>query len=126
MSSKRSQNGSRRRDLIVIGASAGGIEALKTLVRGLPADLPASVFIVNPIHPTSPSILPQILERFGNLPVEHAVQGEEIRQGRIYVAPPDCHMIVDDGHIRLHRGPKENFSRPAIDPLFRSAAHHYG
>jgi two-component system chemotaxis response regulator CheB len=112
--------------VIVIGASYGGIAALKTLVSALPADLPAAVFVVQHIGARSPSYLPQILTSAGPLPAVTATDGEHFREGRIYVAPPDRHMLLRDGTILLSTGPKENWSRPAIDPLFRSAAILYG
>jgi two-component system chemotaxis response regulator CheB len=113
-------------DVVVIGASAGGVEALCTLVSMLPSDLPASIFIVLHIPAQSPSLLPEILSRQGPLHSKHPENGEQIRHGQIYVAPPDLHMLVGQGHIRLSRGPKENRHRPAIDVLFRSAALNYG
>jgi two-component system chemotaxis response regulator CheB len=114
------------RDIIVVGASAGGVEALGQLVRGLPADLPAAVFVVLHVPQHGTSVLPSILRRAGRLPVEHAKDGEAIRPGRVYVAPPDFHMLIKNGHVRLARGPTENSHRPAIDPLFRTAARRYG
>ena len=114
------------RDIIVVGGSAGGIEALQKLVQGLPADLPAAVLVVLHTHPTSPGYLPHILERSGRLPAAHATDGELLRPGRILVAPPDHHMLIEREYVRLTRGPKENRSRPAVDPLFRSAAYFYG
>ncbi len=111
--------------LIVIGGSAGSIEVLTTLVAGLPADLPAAVLIAIHITPDARSRLPQILGRAGILPAQHPVDGEPILAGRIYVAPPDHHLIVGPGQIHLSSGPRENGHRPAIDPLFRSAAHYY-
>jgi two-component system chemotaxis response regulator CheB len=111
--------------LIVIGGSAGSIEVLTTLIGGLPADLPAAVLIAIHISPEARSHLPQILGRAGILPATHAVDGEPILAGRIYVAPPDHHLVVGPGQIHLSRGPRENGHRPAIDPLFRSAAHYY-
>jgi two-component system, chemotaxis family, protein-glutamate methylesterase/glutaminase len=110
------------RDVIVLGASAGGVEALTQLCGGLPGDLPASLLIVQHVAPTARSILPELLTRAGPLPAGHPVDGEPIRRGRIYVAPPDLHMLVSDGKIRLRRGPHENRTRPAADVLFRSAA----
>src|SRR4051812_25333440 len=95
-------------DIIVIGASAGGVEALTQLVRTLPPDLPASVFIVLHISPHSRSVLPSILQRNSPLPVEHARDHTQFKPGRIYVAPPDNHMLVRPGEIRLSRGPHEN------------------
>jgi two-component system, chemotaxis family, protein-glutamate methylesterase/glutaminase len=111
--------------VVVIGASAGGVEALREVVAGLPADLPAPVLVVLHVRPEA-SHLPAILERAGKLPVSHATDGQTLEPGRILVAPPDRHLIVDDGHARVVRGPKENLHRPAIDPLFRSAAVSYG
>jgi two-component system chemotaxis response regulator CheB len=115
-----------RRDIVVVGASAGGVEALTTVIGGLPAELPASVFVVLHLSPSGFSVLPAILERSGPLPASAARDGEPIERGHVYVAPPDFHMLVDDGCIRLTRGPRENAHRPAIDPLFRSAARSYG
>jgi two-component system, chemotaxis family, protein-glutamate methylesterase/glutaminase len=113
-------------DIIVIGASAGGVEALRHLVRELPADLAAAIFVVLHVPAQSPSILPLILDREGALGVTHAVDGEPIEHGRIYVAPPDNHLMVERGRVRVIHGPKENRYRPAVDPLFRSAAVAYG
>src|SRR5215207_10858312 len=114
------------RDIVVIGTSAGGVEALRALVGGLPADFPGSVFVVMHTAPDSPGVLAQILERSGPLPAAHASNRERIRPGRVYVAPPDMHLLLEPGVMRLTRGPKENRFRPAIDPLFRSAAAVYG
>jgi two-component system, chemotaxis family, protein-glutamate methylesterase/glutaminase len=114
------------RDIILIGASAGGVEGLTAAVRGLPRDLPAAVFVVLHVPPLGDSALPSLLELAGSLPAEHARDGEPIQQGRIYVAPPDHHMLVRKGEVRLGRGPAENGHRPAVDPLFRSAALAYG
>lgn len=114
------------KDIIVIGASAGGLEALRLLVAALPADLAASVFVVLHTSADSPGLLPGILERAGVLPAAAASDGERTRPGRIYVAPPDHHLVVEPGVVRVTRGPKENRFRPAIDPLFRSAAQTYG
>src|SRR5262249_4152857 len=114
------------RDIIVVGAWAGGVEALSRLVAGLPANLPAAVFIVLHIPAGAPSLLADILTRDGLLPAAQAKHGETIRPGRIYVAPPDFHMLLRPGHIELTRGPRENHVRPAIDPLFRSVARAYG
>jgi two-component system chemotaxis response regulator CheB len=115
------------RDIIVVGTSAGGIEALKALVGGLPRDLDASLFIVLHTAPYSPGILPEILGRAGQLPASHARDWEQISPGRIYVAPPDYHLLIErSGYTRVTQGPKENRFRPAVDPLFRSAAHAFG
>ncbi len=111
--------------LIVIGGSAGSIEVLTSLIAGLPADLPAAELIAIHISPEARSRLPQILGRAGILPAQHAIDGEPILAGRIYRGPPDHHLIVGPGQIHLSRGPRENGHRPAIDPLFRSAAHFY-
>jgi len=113
-------------DIIVIGASAGGVEALKELVRCFPPDLPASIFVVIHVPPTAPSILPEILSRCGPLPAIHPENGDAIEPGRIYVAPPEHHLTLERGVIRVMRGPRENGHRPAVDPLFRSAARAYG
>ncbi|HTM07884.1 MAG TPA: chemotaxis protein CheB [Verrucomicrobiae bacterium] len=113
-------------DIIVIGASSGGIEALVEVVSRLPEDIPAAMFIVVHVTPRSVSVLPDILNRAGPLTAAHAKNNETIKAGRIYVAPPDFHMLIDDGTIRLVRGPKENNTRPAIDPTFRTAARAYG
>jgi two-component system chemotaxis response regulator CheB len=114
-----------KRDTIVIGASAGGVEALLTFVSALPADLPASIFIVLHQPPNGVSVLPTLLSRAGPLPAVHASDGEIIRPSRIYIAPPDLHMLLEDRRIRLARGPRENRHRPSVDPLFRSAARAY-
>jgi two-component system chemotaxis response regulator CheB len=115
-----------RRDLIVIGASAGGVEALQRLIADLPADLPAAVCIVLHLSPEAPSLLPRILRRNSKLPVLHPIDGEPLVAGRVYVATPDHHLLVEDGHLMVTRGPRENRHRPAIDPLFRSAAMAHG
>ena len=114
------------KDIVVVGASAGGIEAMRVLVGGLPADFPASLFIVLHTSPQAPSMLADILNRSGRLPVLTPVDGERIRPGTVYVAPPDRHLLVEPNRVRVTRGPKENRFRPAIDPLFRSAAQTYG
>src|SRR5437588_6269412 len=113
-------------DVIVIGASAGGVEALMALTGTLPRDLPAAVFVVLHIPAQSPSLLPSILSRVGSLKVVHATDGAKIEHGCIYVAPPDHHILLERGKVRVVRGPKENRHRPAVDPLFRSAALAYG
>ena len=113
-------------DLIVIGTSAGGVEALTVLVGNLPRQLPAPICIVLHLPPVSPSALAEILSRAGPLPATRGVDGEAITPGHIYVAPPDHHLLVEPGRIRVTRGPKENRFRPAIDASFRSAAYAYG
>ena len=114
------------RDTIVVGTSAGGVQALTTLVAGLPANLPAAVFIVLHIPADSPGLLPALLARESKLPIAHAVDGENIRRGQIYVASPDLHLLIERHHVRLVHGPKENLHRPSIDALFRSAARWAG
>jgi two-component system chemotaxis response regulator CheB len=116
----------RGRDIVVVAASAGGLEPLRTLLARMPADLPASVFVVLHIPATGGSTLPRILDRAGPLPAATAVDGERVRSGRVYVAPPDRHLLVIDGVVRLSRGPRQNGVRPAADPLFRSAALYGG
>jgi two-component system chemotaxis response regulator CheB len=113
-------------NIIVIGASTGGVEALAALVRELDADVPAAIFVVVHIPPQATSVLPTILGRAGSLPAKHAADGERIGPGKIYVAPPDFHLLVERDYVRVMRGPKENRCRPAVDPLFRSAARAYG
>jgi two-component system chemotaxis response regulator CheB len=114
------------RNIIVIGASAGGFEALKKLVAGLPKDLQASLFIVWHMSPDIRGVLPQVLNRQETLHASHAYDGEQILPSRIYVAPPDRHLLIEQNRVRVTRGPKENRFRPAVDPLFRSAAYAYG
>lgn len=113
-------------DVIVIGASAGGITALKGLVCGLPADLSAAVIVVVHVPPHCTSYLPDILNRSGPLPADHARDDETIEVGRIYVAPPDHHLTLISGYAHVERRPRVNGFRPAIDPLFGSAAEAYG
>lgn len=111
-----------RRDLVVIGASAGGVQALTQVVSGLPADLPAVVCVVLHIAPTSRSMLAPILDRAGPLPCRVPRDGERLHAGVILVAPPDQHLAIEDSRVRLTVGPRENGHRPAIDVLFRTAA----
>ena len=111
---------------MVIGASAGGIAALQVLLGGLPADLNAAVLIVVHTSAQSGNVLDRIFQRACKLPVRYPSDGTRIKKGHVYVAPADCHMIVEDGTIRVVKGPRENLHRPAIDPLFRSAAMSYG
>lgn len=115
----------RRPRVVVVGASAGGVEALTRLVRRLPSDFPLPIVVVLHVPPTT-SMLPQILSRAGELPAEHARNGARLTAGRIQIAPPDCHVLVADGVVNVGRGPKENGHRPAIDPLFRTAAAQFG
>jgi two-component system chemotaxis response regulator CheB len=115
-----------KRNIIVIGASAGGFEAIRQLVAALPATLDATIFIVWHMAPDVTGVLPQVLNRQNTLPASNAVDNEPIKSNHIYVAPPDKHLLVDKGVVRVTRGPKENRFRPAVDPLFRSAAELYG
>jgi two-component system chemotaxis response regulator CheB len=110
----------------VVGASAGGVEALRELVGALPSDFRGALLVVLHVAPLGTSVLPQILSRAGDLVATHAVDGEVVKPGHIYVAPPDLHLVVDDGRLSLDRGPRVNGHRPAIDSLFRSAAHAWG
>ncbi|WP_034388779.1 chemotaxis protein CheB [Deinococcus sp. YIM 77859] len=115
-----------RQPIVVIGASAGGVEALQALASRLPTDFPAPVLMVLHIAPYSPSVLPDILNRCCALPAQHAQDGETAQPGRIYVAPPDHHLLVENGELAVTKGPRENRMRPAIDTLFRSAAYTHG
>jgi two-component system chemotaxis response regulator CheB len=113
-------------DIVVIGASAGGVEALCSIVAGLPAGYPAAVLVVLHILPDAPSALAQILSRSGALKAIQARHLQSIERGHIYVAAPNRHLVLHRGHIALETGPRENSARPAIDVLFRSAARAYG
>jgi len=115
---------SHNHDVITIGTSSGGVDALRRLVRDLPADLLAAAFVV--LHIGSRSHLVPILNQDSRLPIMWAENGAKIERGKIYVAKPDAHLLLHDDHILLRRGPRENMSRPAIDPLFRSAAATFG
>jgi len=115
-----------KKDIVVVGASAGGMEALRELVAQLPRDFTASMFVVWHTSPSVRSILPELLSKAGPLPAAYPADREPIRSGRIYVAPPDHHMLLEEGFVRVAKGPKENRFRPALDPLFRSAAYVYG
>jgi two-component system, chemotaxis family, protein-glutamate methylesterase/glutaminase len=115
-----------QREVVVIGASAGGVEALTKVIRTLPLELPAAVFVVLHLAPGGYSVLASILDRAGPMPASAAQDGEKFERGHIYVCPPDVHMLVVDGEINLTRGPRENGHRPAIDPLLRSVARAFG
>ena len=110
--------------VIVIGASTGGLNALKKIFSELPVDLPAPIFVVLHIGP-GVSILPKVLGMHSRLPVVHATDGAAIENGKIFIAPPDHHLVLEADHMRLSRSARENHARPAIDPLFRSAAVAY-
>lgn len=114
-----------KRDIVVMGASAGGVAALREVLGALPAELPAAVFVTIHTAPSSEGYLAQVLGARCQLPVELARDEEPIRPGRVYVAPPNLHLLVKRGYVRVRFLPKENGSRPAIDPMFRSAAHSY-
>lgn len=114
-----------KRNIIVIGASAGGYEVLKTIVKSLPSKIDASIFIVWHMAPTIRGVLPMVLNKENSIHAAHAVDNEEIKPNRIYIAAPDHHMLLEDGRVRVTHGPKENRFRPAVDPLFRSAAYEY-
>jgi two-component system chemotaxis response regulator CheB len=110
---------------VAIGASAGGIETLKRLVALLPADFPAPIFVVQHVAPNYPSFLPEILTNAGPMKARHPRDGEPICAATVYVAPPDHHLLVEDTHVAVKRGPKENRFRPSVDALFRSTAYTY-
>ena len=116
----------QHRDIVVIGASAGGVSALLGLAKMLPADFPAPIFVVQHVAADSPSILPQLLDSVSALSARHPQDGEIIEPGVIYVARPDHHLLLDGNQVLVTRGPKENRFRPSIDALFRSAAYIYG
>ena len=113
-------------DIIVIGASAGGVDALRQLAAGLPPDLPAAVFVVVHLPAHGPSVLPKILSRAGPLPAVHPQDGQPIRPGTICVAPPDYHLLVERGRLALSTDEAVQFARPSIDVLFESVADAYG
>lgn len=115
-----------QRDVIVVGASAGGVQALQGLVAQLPPEFPASILVVLHLMSSGTSVLDSILDRAGPLAVSQAREGEPLERAHIYVAPPDYHLLVRGPDVHLSAGPRENGHRPAIDPLFRSAARAYG
>jgi len=113
------------RGVVVAGASAGGVEALVALVHSFPAEFPHPVLVVLHVSPSGTSVLPEILARACRLPVASPRDGDAVRGGHVYVAPPDSHLVVQDGRLRLSKAPRENGHRPAIDPTMRSAAEFY-
>jgi two-component system chemotaxis response regulator CheB len=113
-------------DVIVIGASAGGVGSLQRVVEHIPAGFPAAILVALHLPDGIRSMLPEILNRAGNLPAAHAIHREPIAPGRIYIAPAGFHLTVNPGRVVVHRGAREHGVRPAIDPLFRSAALAYG
>jgi len=112
--------------IVVLGTSSGGIEALRMIVAALPEDFPVALCVVMHTAPESPGVLPDILDRASRLVALHPRDRERLKPGRIYVAPPDYHLILEPGRLRVTKGPRENRFRPAIDPLFRSAAQVFG
>ena len=116
----------RSNRIVVIGASSGGIEALRSLAANLPADFAAPICVVLHVSPQSPAVLADILSRSGPLRARSAGDRERLNSGQIFVAPPDFHLLIEPGWVRLSKGPRENRFRPAIDPLFRTAAQVYG
>ncbi|MEX2381831.1 MAG: chemotaxis protein CheB [Opitutales bacterium] len=115
-----------KQDIIVIGASAEGVDALSNLVKSLPADFPGSVFVTLHIPPYATSALPDILTAAGPLKAVHPKDGDKMKPGYIYVASPDRHLLMDHDQVLVKNGPKENRFRPSVDALFRSAAYIYG
>lgn len=113
-------------DIVVIGCSAGGVETLPKLFSKIPKNIGAAFFVAMHVGAASRSFLPKIIGRSTHLTVQQAETGQPITPGHIYVAPPDFHLLVNGGKVILNHGPKENRHRPAIDPLFRSAAEHHG
>jgi two-component system chemotaxis response regulator CheB len=115
-----------RKRFIAIGGSAGAVQALQVILSALPKDLNAAILAVVHAGPNGPTLLDKVLQRTTELPVAYAVHQEALQPGRVYLAPPDCHMLVEQDHLILTRGPRENRCRPAVDPLFRSAAFEAG
>ncbi|SDY81121.1 chemotaxis protein CheB [Hymenobacter psychrophilus] len=120
------KTGQPLRDVVVIGASAGGVTALLALAKTLPTDFPAPIFVVLHVAADSPSIMPQLINSVSALHAKHPENGEVVQPGVIYLAPPDHHLLLEDDRVLVTRGPKENRFRPSIDALFRSAAYTYG
>lgn len=118
-------NGNRR-NMVVIGGSAGALPALRLILGGLPPDFPGSIFVVVHLSSDYPSILPELLSSIGRLTAIHPHNRQAIEPNMVYVAPPDHHLLIEDSTMVVTRGPRENRTRPAIDPLFRSAAAAFG
>lgn len=116
----------RPASVIALGASAGGVDAIRSVITSLPSDIDAAVLVVLHISPRGPSVLPEIIERASRLRAHHAVDGEPLRQGNVYVAPPDRHLVLVRDTLHVTDGPRENGVRPAVDVLFRSVARSYG
>jgi two-component system, chemotaxis family, protein-glutamate methylesterase/glutaminase len=114
------------RDIVVIGGSAGALQPLIQIVRGLPHTLPAALFVVIHTSADTPGMLPQLIANGSTMPTGYARDGESIEHGRVYIAPGDHHLLIGNGAVKLSRGPRENGFRPAVDPLFRTAADRYG
>src|SRR5690348_14633347 len=112
--------------VVAVGASAGGFQALIELAKALPGDFPAPLVVTIHLHPEASNVLPDLIDRAGPLRAAFAREGDEFAAGRIYIAPPDRHLLVESGRAIVRRGPRENGARPAIDPMLRSIAVHYG
>lgn len=112
--------------IVVIGASSGGLDAVRTLGGGLPHEFPAPICVVIHTSPDSPGVIPQIVGRATHMVTVGLQHSQKLEPGKMYFAPPDCHLIIEPGHVRATKGPKENRFRPAIDPLFRTAAEVFG
>jgi two-component system chemotaxis response regulator CheB len=119
------RKGQNHRNIVVVGASAGGVETLPKLFAELDPSIEAAFFVVLHVQADARSYMPQLLSRAGRLPAEHVEDNQRIENGRILIAPPDYHILIEDSRVRLSHGPKENRHRPAIDPLFRTAAEEY-
>jgi two-component system, chemotaxis family, protein-glutamate methylesterase/glutaminase len=115
-----------QRDMVVVGGSAGSLGPLKEILRALPADFPGSILVVIHLAEDFPGFLAENLSRWSSLPISHPADLERIRRGHVYLARPNFHLTVEDGAMRMQRGPRENRHRPAIDPLFRTVARTYG
>src|SRR4029077_16064664 len=119
---RRSKGGSVNRDIVCIGGARGGWPPLRDLASALPADLPAAVFVVTHMGADNPGVLASLLQAKSRLRVEMPADGQPIAHGRVYVARPDFHLLVKRDRIGVVHGPRENGFRPAVDPLFRTAA----